>query len=176
MVRKSLESARTLEQVRGTAFGAERKPLRALWITGGCCHNYPLQAHELTNAVAQLTPVEWTVVNEGGNGTKAEIPLYSDANWAKGFDVVVRGYPGALFVSAGGYHHHIGLNTWHSAGSAPPTPGSIGLRSFEVLLPDRVALQHTLERVRGAGIAAAATDRGMLVRDPSGNGVLLTVA
>jgi len=65
------------------------KPLRALLITGGCCHNYALQSRELTNAVAKLTAVEWTVVNEGGRGTKAQIPLYSKPDWAKGFDVVV---------------------------------------------------------------------------------------
>jgi catechol 2,3-dioxygenase len=90
-----------------------------------------------------------------------------------GLDVTVRGYPGALFVSAGGYHHHIGLNTWHSAGSAPPPPGSVGLRSFELLLPDRAALEHTLDRVQSAGIEGKAMDGGTLVRDPSGNGVLL---
>jgi len=65
------------------------RPLRALLITGGCCHNYKLQSETLTNAVAKLTAVEWTVVNEGGTGTKAEIPLYSKAGWAKGYDVVV---------------------------------------------------------------------------------------
>jgi catechol 2,3-dioxygenase len=91
-----------------------------------------------------------------------------------GFDVVVRGYPGALFVSAGGYHHHIGLNTWHSAGSGPPAPGAVGLRSFEVLLPDAQALEAVLERVRDAGLAHEPNpDGGALVRDPSGNGVLL---
>jgi uncharacterized protein len=68
---------------------AEQKPLRALLITGGCCHNYPFQAQQLTNAVAKLAAVEWTIVNEGGNGTKAEIPLYDNPDWAKGFDVVV---------------------------------------------------------------------------------------
>jgi catechol 2,3-dioxygenase len=93
-----------------------------------------------------------------------------------GFDVTVRGYPGALFVSAGGYHHHIGLNTWNSAGAGAPRPGSIGLRSFEVLLPDRSTLERTLERVRAAGIEGETVDGGMLIRDPSGNGVLLTVA
>ena len=56
-----------------------------------------------------------------------------------GFDVMVRTYPGALFVSAGGYHHHIGLNTWHSRGAAPSAPGSVGLRHFEVR---HVKLQH----------------------------------
>jgi type 1 glutamine amidotransferase len=64
-------------------------PLRALLITGGCCHNYPLQAQQLTNAVAKFAAVDWTIVNEGGRGTKAEIPLYEKPDWAKGFDVVV---------------------------------------------------------------------------------------
>jgi catechol 2,3-dioxygenase len=93
-----------------------------------------------------------------------------------GFDVTVRGYPGALFVSAGGYHHHIGLNTWHSAGAAPPPPGSVGLRSFEVLFPDGEALEETLERVQAAGVESERLDGGVLVRDPAGNGVLLTAA
>ena len=65
------------------------KPLRALLITGGCCHNYKLQSEALTNAVAQLTPVQWTVVNEGGTGTRAQISLYDNPDWAKGYDVVV---------------------------------------------------------------------------------------
>jgi catechol 2,3-dioxygenase len=92
-----------------------------------------------------------------------------------GFDVVVRGYPGALFVSAGGYHHHIGLNTWHSAGSAPPTRDALGLRSFEVELPAAEELQLVLARVRAAGIPAEDLATGALVRDPSDNGLLLRV-
>ena len=76
--------------VLSTGAAAEaRQPLRALLITGGCCHNYTLQSRELTNAVAKLAAVEWTVVNEGGNGTKAQIPLYAKPDWAKGYDVVV---------------------------------------------------------------------------------------
>src|ERR1035437_10595053 len=69
-----------------------------------------------------------------------------------GFEVMVRGYPGALFVSAGGYHHHLGLNTWHSAGAAPPAPGAVGLRSFEITLPNPQELERLLERVRAAGV------------------------
>ncbi len=69
-----------------------------------------------------------------------------------GFDVMVRGYPGALFVSAGGYHHHLGLNTWHSRGSGPAPAGSVGLRSFEVQLPDRPALDAVLGRIDDAGL------------------------
>jgi catechol 2,3-dioxygenase len=91
-----------------------------------------------------------------------------------GFDVVVRGYPGALFVSAGGYHHHIGLNTWHSAGTVPAPAGSVGLRSFTVELPDERALTEVLGRVEAAGIPTAQTPDGVLVRDPFANGVLLT--
>ena len=95
-------------------------------------------------------------------------------NGVLGFDVTVRGYPGALFVSAGGYHHHIGLNTWHSAGSRPPAPGSVGLRHYEVELPDAAELAVVLGRVHAAGIETTDVPGGTLVRDPSGNGVLLT--
>jgi catechol 2,3-dioxygenase len=90
-----------------------------------------------------------------------------------GFDVVVRTYPGALFVSAGGYHHHIGLNVWHSAGSGPPAAPAVGLRNFEVMVPDAEELERMLERVRAAGIEIESGGPGVLVRDPSGNGVLL---
>ena len=93
-----------------------------------------------------------------------------------GFDVTVRGYPGALFVSAGGYHHHIGLNTWNSAGAAPPAPGAVGLRSFDVRLPDRDELERVLARVSAAALAADTFDGTTVVRDPSGNAVLLRSA
>jgi catechol 2,3-dioxygenase len=90
-----------------------------------------------------------------------------------GFDVMVRGYPGALFVSAGGYHHHIGLNTWHSAGASAPAPGTIGLRSFEVELPDAENLDQLLGRVRDSGLKIEPAACGGIVRDPSGNAVML---
>ena len=61
-----------------------------------------------------------------------------------GFDATVRGYPGALFVSAGGYHHHIGLNTWAGEGAPAPPLGARGLRSYTIVLPDEVALEATL--------------------------------
>ena len=91
-----------------------------------------------------------------------------------GFDVTTRGYPGALFVSAGGYHHHLGLNTWHSAGSGPAAPGSVGLRSYEVVLPDRAELERVLGRVADAGFGAERRDEdSAAVRDPSGDLVIL---
>ncbi|HEV3390917.1 MAG TPA: VOC family protein [Solirubrobacteraceae bacterium] len=94
-------------------------------------------------------------------------------NGVLGFDVIVRGYPGALFVSAGGYHHHIGLNTWHSAGAAPAPEGSVGLRSFEIELPDETALEAVLARLDAASIPSTRQCDGVLARDPFGNGVVL---
>lgn len=99
-----------------------------------------------------------------------------------GFDVTVRAYPGALFVSAGGYHHHIGLNTWQTLGAPPVAPGSVGLRSFEVLLPDDASLTGALDRVDAAGIGVERLTGGVtspdspapaLVRDPFGIAVVL---
>ena len=90
-----------------------------------------------------------------------------------GFEVTVRAYQGALFVSAGGYHHHLGLNTWHSRGAAPPPPGAIGLRNFEIELPDQQQLQLVVDRVLAAGITVEPTASGLLIRDPFANGVVL---
>ena len=73
----------------GLAADNARGPLRALLITGGCCHNYPLQAQALTNAIAREAEVVWTVVNEGGSGTRAEIDLYNNPDWAKPYDVII---------------------------------------------------------------------------------------
>jgi catechol 2,3-dioxygenase len=93
-----------------------------------------------------------------------------------GFDVMVRGYPGALFVSAGGYHHHLGLNTWRSAGSSPPPPGSVGLSSYEVLLPTPAELERVLGRVRAAGLEIESVGSEAAVRDPACNTVTLRTA
>ena len=71
------------------ASAADAKPLCALLITGGCCHNYPFQSQQLTNAMAKMGTFEWTAVMEGGKGTRAEISLYDNPDWAKGYDVVV---------------------------------------------------------------------------------------
>lgn len=92
-----------------------------------------------------------------------------------GFDVmgVARAFRMA-FVSAGGYHHHIGLNTWQGQGAPPPAPNSLGLRYFSVLLPDQPSLDQVLERVREAGLPSEETDAGVLLKDPSQNGVVLT--
>lgn len=66
-----------------------KKSLKVLLITGGCCHNYPLQTQALKEGLSKHTPADWTVVNEGGTGTDATLSLYDNPNWAKGYDVVV---------------------------------------------------------------------------------------
>jgi catechol 2,3-dioxygenase len=93
-----------------------------------------------------------------------------------GFDVMVRRYPGALFFSAGGYHHHIATNVWHSAGASRPEPGSIGLRSFGIVLPSAAERERVLDRLQAAGIETTHSDSGILIRDPSGNGIELRTA
>ena len=95
---------------------------------------------------------------------------------ALGFDVTVRGYPGALFVSAGGYHHHLGLNTWAGEGAPAAPEGSRGLRQFEVLLPSGEALAAEVDQLREAGFEPAEDEGGVLVTDPSGNLVVLSAS
>jgi catechol 2,3-dioxygenase len=91
-----------------------------------------------------------------------------------GFDLVVERVPQAAFLSAGGYHHHLGANTWESAGAPPPPAGSAALRHATVVLPDAEARDEAVRRVADAGQEPEATATGTLVRDPSGNAVLLT--
>ncbi|GAB4422382.1 MAG: VOC family protein [Anaerolineales bacterium] len=80
----------------------------------------------------------------------------------------------AAFVSAGGYHHHIGLNTWQGEGAPPPPQDALGLRYFSIELPDQPALDEVIARVDAAGIPSNQTDQGLLLHDPSHNGVMLT--
>jgi catechol 2,3-dioxygenase len=107
-----------------------------------------------------------------GDLTAAEA-FYSEA---LGFDVTVRGYPGALFVSAGGYHHHLGLNTWAGEDAPAPPPGSRGLRQFEIVLPGPEQLEAEEDRLREAGFEPRREDGRVLVDDPSGNRVTLASA
>jgi catechol 2,3-dioxygenase len=95
-----------------------------------------------------------------------------------GFEVT-QGYGSqAAFLSAGGYHHHLGLNTWESAGGQPPPPGTTGLYHVAILYPTRAELADAVRRVLQAGIPLdGASDHGVseaiYLRDPDGNGVEL---
>jgi catechol 2,3-dioxygenase len=95
-----------------------------------------------------------------------------------GFDVTQRYGDEAAFLSAGGYHHHLGLNTWESRGGSPPPPGTTGLFHVAIRYPDRATLGDALRRVVEAGIpVSGATDHGVseaiYLRDPDGNGIEL---
>ena len=94
-----------------------------------------------------------------------------------GFELITR-LSGAAFISAGGYHHHIGLNVWESRGGTPPPRGTTGLYHFAILYPTRAALADALRRLVGAGIALdGASDHGvseaLYLHDPDGNGIEL---
>jgi catechol 2,3-dioxygenase len=95
-----------------------------------------------------------------------------------GFELTQRYGSQAAFVSAGGYHHHIGLNTWESLGGSPPPPGTTGLYHVAILYPTRRALADALQRLISAGIPLdGASDHGvseaLYLRDPDDNGVEL---
>lgn len=95
-----------------------------------------------------------------------------------GFEVVARMGPSAAFLSAGGYHHHIGLNTWESRNGPPPAPGTTGLYHAAIRYPDRAALADALRRLTSAGITLqGASDHGvseaLYLSDPDGNGLEL---
>lgn len=109
----------------------------------------------------------------------------ADLDRAIGFYCDVLGFPlnlryrdEAAFLGAGGYHHHIGLNVWDSAGASPPPPGHTGLYHAAFLYPDRAALVEVIKRVKAAGIpfegaAHHGVSTAVYLRDPDGNGVEL---
>lgn len=97
---------------------------------------------------------------------------------ALGFEVVQLYGESAAFLSFGGYHHHLGLNTWHSLGGGPPAPGSTGLYHFAILYPSRRELARALRRLIEHGVRLqGASDHGvsqaLYLSDPDGNGIEL---
>jgi len=93
-----------------------------------------------------------------------------------GFEVMARLGNSAAFLSAGGYHHHLGLNTWESAGGPPPPPGTTGLYHFAILLPNRQKLARTVKRVIDHnwpidGASDHGVSEAIYFQDPDGNGI-----
>jgi catechol 2,3-dioxygenase len=91
-----------------------------------------------------------------------------------GFDVMAELFGSAAFLAAGGYHHHVGANTWHSLGAPPAPPGTAALRHATIVVPDAGKRDRVAARVSDSGGELEARDDGMLVRDPSGIGLLLS--
>jgi catechol 2,3-dioxygenase len=82
--------------------------------------------------------------------------------------------PAAAFLSAGGYHHHVGANTWESRGASPAPPGSATLRHATIVLPDAGERDRVVASVADSGQDPETLDEGVIVRDPSRNALLLT--
>ncbi|HEV7669042.1 MAG TPA: VOC family protein [Thermoanaerobaculia bacterium] len=93
-----------------------------------------------------------------------------------GFEEMQRYGPSALFVSAGGYHHRVGLNTWQGEGAPAPPSDATGLTHFVIRLPDRQALDRVGQRLEAAGVPSEEQGQGLFTRDPSGNGMRFEVA
>ncbi len=104
--------------------------------------------------------------------TREAIAFYVDV---LGFDLMMD-MGSAVFVSAGGYHHHLGLNTWGTQGAPPPPPDSLGLRYFTIHLPSAADVDAVAARARAAGAPVDEHPAGQLVRDPSQNGLVFTSA
>ena len=101
------------------------------------------------------------------------VDFYTDV---LGFDLMAQLGNQAAFLSAGGYHHHVGANTWESAGASPPTPGTAALRHATIVLPDESERERVVERVERSGGSVESSPEGATVVDPSGNALVLTVA
>ena len=142
-----------------------------------------MEPHDLTAIRAVTSPVNAPIhpavrighVHLKVANLERSLKFYRDT---LGFEVTQRYGSQAVFLSAGGYHHHIGLNTWESAGGKPPPAGATGLYHVAILNPKRAALADALRRVLAAEIEIeGAADHGVseaiYLRDPDGNGVEL---
>lgn len=155
---------------------------RAVWPRSGQEVRMSVDPLDFTDLLATLTPPLSAWAGLPANTTLGHIHLQvNDLRAAEAFYVGVLGFEvmqrfggSALFLAAGGYHHHLGLNTWASLG-APSTPSeTIGLRYFSLRLPNEDALDLIASRVRTAGLSLEATAEGLLLRDPAQNGLMLS--
>jgi catechol 2,3-dioxygenase len=105
--------------------------------------------------------------------TAAALRFYTEVI---GFDTVIDLSPTVAFVSAGGYHHHVAFNTWRGRGVPPAPAGTVGLRHWTVYLPSEADVRAVRERAEHAGVAYEERGADLLVRDPSGNAVLIAPA
>ncbi|WP_028549770.1 VOC family protein [Paenibacillus sp. UNC451MF] len=140
-------------------------------------------------------PIDWDgLLNEVKGSTESKLPVgttmghvhfhVGDLLSSKhfycdmlGFDVTsdVMRQMGALFISAGGYHHHIGLNLWAGHGASPPPPNGTGIQYFTIVLPDEIELQKTQEQLASSGITVQRQESALLTQDPSGIGIRFIV-
>lgn len=155
--------------------------LRAAWPRAGREVRMTVDPLDLNDIVGALGPVAepWAGLPIGT--TIGHIHLHvgdlraAEAFYAGvlGLEVMQRFGSSSLFLAAGGYHHHLGLNTWAGVGTPPAPPDCVGLRHYTLRLPDDAALAEVVGRVRAAGLPLELTAEGLLTRDPAQNGVIL---
>ena len=142
----------------------------------------PLDVDDLLGELSEPGPPDYPGLPEGTDMGHvhlcvASIPetleFYRDV---LGFDLVAQLDEVAAFLSAGGYHHHVGANTWESRDAPPPPPGSAALRHATIVLPDVAERDRVAGRVAGTGQEPEARPDGVIVRDPSQNALLLAAA
>ena len=142
----------------------------------------PLDVEALVGTIADTPPQEFTGMPPGT--TMGHVHLHvrdvdeADAFYcdALGFDVTARYGDQATFLSAGGYHHHLGANVWAGRGASPPPPGSASLRHATIVLPDRAEVDRVAGWAADAGSEPLAQSDGVLIRDPSQNALLLVAS
>lgn len=146
-------------------------------------YNGPLDYQALLNEELGRDSAPWERLSAGARVGHVHLHVADLAATERFYHGVLRfeipiGFPeqGGIFFGAGGYHHHIGTNTWQGAGAPPPPPDATGLRSFTVVLPDSTELARLVSNAEQAGLTALTSAEGTLLRDPAQNGVLLTAA
>lgn len=175
-----VSEATYLADPEGNGIEVYRDRPRAEWPTRAGRIHMDNSPFDLRGVVAEgdATGQDWTVAPDGTTMGHVHLKV-ADLDAARrfyvdglGFAPTEEGYPSALFVAAGGYHHHLGLNTWESAG-APRRPGTTGLRTAVVELPPGEA---AVARLAAIGVEATPDPHGSRVVDPSGNALLITDA
>lgn len=152
---------------------------RDTWPTAGAEVRMTVDPLDIDNLLAELDHTPWTGLSSGTTLGHMHVHV-NDLRSAErfyvnliGFTIMQRFGGSALFVAAGGYHHHLGLNTWAGIGAPPPPPNSIGLEYFTIELPHEAARNAVLERIRSAQYPHEQHPEGTLLRDPAHNAILL---
>jgi catechol 2,3-dioxygenase len=141
-------------------------------VLGGLPLDYQGILRELDNGAAPLQQLDPATIMGHMHLHVADLAAATDFYCnVVGFDLIMN-WHGAAFVSAGGYHHHLGLNTWAGVGAPPQPADAVGLRHFEIVLANAAERQRLIARLDQAGIRHESGSDGLFVRDPAQNGIL----
>lgn len=177
----SVSEALYLDDPEGNGIEIYRDRPREAWPLAGRQVRMTVDPLDLNALIAGAPDTAWSGVPDGT--TLGHIHLkVDDTQKAEAFYVDLLGFdlmqdfPGAKFISAGGYHHHIGANVWHSAGAPPPPPDSLGLAAYTIQLPAAEERTRLIERLKAADYPLEKESGDPRLRDPAGNALVLTLA